>query len=1465
MAAKNKPKKENKTMEKKTKVQTTQKQQLDVMVKMIWAVCAYSVFLAAAVLMSPQGIMKKQIEQKAEESRISIRSTETDQGTVVYANTDLSEAIPVEEIDAFTPRAELNDGYIIQFNDHPEAVRKLELEREGKAAEEVNNALNQYRADLISKQEDFKSEAATILNKDIAPLEKHSYTNLYNGIALNITKTEADKLKSLANVKEVYPNHIVTANLMDSTPLINVDDVWDLGYTGEGVKIAVVDTGVDYTHPDLGGCTTEEFLAGDCEKVVGGYDVIHGDDDPIDDHGHGTHVAGTAAGEDNSGLGVSGVAPDATIYAYKVLSSAGKGSLAGVMSGVERAATDGVDVISMSLGARCGGHYSIYCGPDDPLSTTIDNIVNSGIIASISAGNSGPASASVGSPGAARKAITVGASYKKDYEAFIFECTPGEDVCRKTCSSEGQVLCDYWGDAEPPEVTTPNQVTSFSSRGPVIGDGFGLIKPDIIGPGAVICAARYDNLFPFGERAYYHPCGDSDGEHVQLAGTSMSAPHISGVSALLLEAHPEWNPDEVKMAIRNTATDLYDLFSYDRNTQGYGEVDALLAVESDTPPIAYLHTSGDVHGLEIPILGIASAENLVDYSLHYAEGYTDDTSSPVWNLICSGTENVIDNNEVCSWNVSDVLDGEFTFKLQVNSPSTESIDYALIKLANTEIFSPSDLGDADVLMNPGGLIPTWQELPIIGTSIAPNYSHFTVEWSEYNQDDWSTEGITLSEESDNGQNPVLDDELATFNVANHISEADFYNIKLTTHRTTGEQVSHIIEVRIDPALHEGWPKSIHDIESPGNDLFLLPSVGRQPTLADMDDNGTKELVFASGDTIAVLDHTGELLPGWPVVYETDCEDDLFTNAPIVSDLDNNGLSEIVAFSKCSKSIYVLENDGTERFNKEFVAFKVNTPVAVADLNNDQQQEIIVLAYQPYVAKLYVIDSTTGGNLDGWPRSASEDNHGEGAPFIAHIDENRNKDIIMYGEDRLVAYNYESDNIEGFPLVFGSAAFLNNPEAFFIADIDNDQSNEIVLWHETVDEGRVIAAYNTDGTQVNGFPQGSGILFGTTGLSAGDIDMDNKLEIISTEYIENCDQGYCNCINVRYGDNGETIPNFPVCETGFSDGQFMHGFEHIPTVANFDEDMYKEIIAPMDHASPHHGLVRNTAVDHDGSIAAGFPKYIDFLPTKLIPVDDIDNDGDNELIIISVFGSVYIWDMPGSAEYNDWTTFKHDSQFSGYYHNSEQYVSPARDYQLNNSSFEIDTGRDYFADDLWGADVTPANDFPDGWGFNNDCVSPACDIALDYFNLDHGQKSIKIEIDNRSSSWVYQDIPVTHRRTYRVEGYVKTECESDNCSGTLRTECRKADHSPLYGCGLEADPGVITGDTDWTLYNFEMEADHPDAEYLRVLCHNSAAQNEATGTIWCDNLRVRQLSGPKPPSDPIPQDADEDFPDDLPID
>ncbi len=414
----------------------------------------------------------------------------------------------------------------------------------------------------------------------------------------------------------------VSPSLYRSTKMIRAPEVWELGYTGEGVKVAILDTGIDGTHPDLQG------------KVVNEKDFTYYDGflDPSDGHGHGTHVASTVAGSgaasfidvdtssanteglsnlplsnseyrvgifnlldmasihvllvdrdevvgydyvyldqdgdfstsDDQASGVEGanlqvckdevcqdiflityeiddsgnfvklawdwdydqspdiyrgVAPGASLLNAKVLDNRGGGYLSDILAGLDWAASQGADVVSLSLGAG----FDICDGSDD-MSRAVDALMSLGVTVVAAAGNSGGAGGeTIGSPACARDVITVGAT---DYEG--------------------------------------NGVAGFSSRGPTSD---GRIKPDVVAPGEGIIAARARDT-DMGQ-----PVSDY---YTMASGTSMATPHVSGVVALLKQANNDLSPLEIKRILSNSAEDLgYTIFD-----QGAGQVDAAKAIST---------------------------------------------------------------------------------------------------------------------------------------------------------------------------------------------------------------------------------------------------------------------------------------------------------------------------------------------------------------------------------------------------------------------------------------------------------------------------------------------------------------------------------------------------------------------------------------------------------------------------------------------------------------------------------------------------------------------------------------------------------------------------------------------------------------------------------------------------------------------------------------------------------------------
>ncbi|MFI6851999.1 S8 family peptidase [Streptomyces sp. NPDC050416] len=317
------------------------------------------------------------------------------------------------------------------------------------------------------------SHSLKTVNADAVQTPQEDAPELWDAV------TNGDKTAS--GIAHVWLDGVRKASLDKSVPQIGAPKAWAAGYDGKGVKIAVLDTGVDATHPDLKG------------QVIDAKNFTTAPD-TSDKVGHGTHVASIAAGTGaKSGGKYKGVAPGAKIINGKVLDDGGFGSDSEVLAGIEWAAAEGADVVNMSLG---GGDTPAI----DPLEAAVNKLSEEkGILFAIAAGNEGDfGEQTIGSPGSAAAALTVGAVDDKD------------------------VLAD------------------FSSRGPGMD---GALKPDVTAPGVDITAASAPGNQIAAE------VGEKPAGYMTISGTSMATPHVAGAAAILKQQHPEWKYPELKGAL----------------------------------------------------------------------------------------------------------------------------------------------------------------------------------------------------------------------------------------------------------------------------------------------------------------------------------------------------------------------------------------------------------------------------------------------------------------------------------------------------------------------------------------------------------------------------------------------------------------------------------------------------------------------------------------------------------------------------------------------------------------------------------------------------------------------------------------------------------------------------------------------------------------------------------------------------
>jgi minor extracellular serine protease Vpr len=410
-------------------------------------------------------------------------------------------------------------------------------------------------------------------------------------------------------------------NLPKSLQLVGIQSPRQHGLNGQGIKIGIIDTGIDFHHPDLLGY-------GPAGRVVGGHDYVNSDQEPLDVNGHGTEVAGII-GANGSFVGF---APKSQLFSYKVSASGEAVSSEYIIQAISSAIKDKMNVINISLGVN---------KTNDELEDAVDKAVKSGIVVVTAAGNNGPDNKTIGSPGRDFNVITVGASYnnatssiastlKINNEPYNVMPMLGDSVLRNTIQgklvyggygrtsdlkdldikdaillekrgsdikgekvffsekeknaadrgAKGLIIFNNQSGIFYGEIIGPNVTKDYSPRIPVIsmsGDDGQRLKTTITSNTMARLDIFYhpDFVAPFSSRGQVSPfyvkpdlvapgvyvnTTTNGGKYNLTSGTSMSAPHVTGAVALLLQEHPQLNPTDIASLITTTTDPVTDAY-----------------------------------------------------------------------------------------------------------------------------------------------------------------------------------------------------------------------------------------------------------------------------------------------------------------------------------------------------------------------------------------------------------------------------------------------------------------------------------------------------------------------------------------------------------------------------------------------------------------------------------------------------------------------------------------------------------------------------------------------------------------------------------------------------------------------------------------------------------------------------------------------------------------------------------------
>jgi serine protease len=472
------------------------------------------------------------------------------------------------------------------------------------------------------------------------------------------------------DIAYAHPNYIMEATSIPNDPYYSTSGSWGQSYEdlwglykinaaqgwdktkGAGVIVAVIDSGVDYTHEDIAANIWQNQgeigvdAQGRDKKSNGvdddnnsyiddwhGYDFVTidetpEDNDPMDGAGHGTHVAGTIAAIGNNGLGIVGVAPEAKIMALKGLSDQGYGSTENLVKAIYYAADNGAKVINASWGRLT----------DEPINAYVDAISYAhdvkGAVVVAAAGNS---SADVNnfSPAHIRDTIAVSASTNNDDIAEFSNVGLGIDV-----AAPGGGDIDPTGTISNPARSVLSLLCSQPSS-------------DLTKSGALVVGSKY----------------------LRQAGTSMAAPHVSGLAALVKSLHPEFSAEQIRQAIRVGSDDIGPS-GFDKYF-GYGRINVAKTLDQIAPlavEFSYPNPVLKLHGVnQVDIRGTVSGPALSSWELRYGEG----TSPTQWTVLYSSTSPVTEGL-LMNWDLNTVSDGTYTLLLTARNTDGQTFEDRLL-------------------------------------------------------------------------------------------------------------------------------------------------------------------------------------------------------------------------------------------------------------------------------------------------------------------------------------------------------------------------------------------------------------------------------------------------------------------------------------------------------------------------------------------------------------------------------------------------------------------------------------------------------------------------------------------------------------------------------------------------------------------------------------------------------------------
>lgn len=779
---------------------------------------------------------------------------------------------------------------------------------------------------------------------------------------------------------------------------LELEDVWD-NYKGNSIIVAVVDTGVNYNHEDL-----------PTARVIKGHDYVNNDLDPMDDNGHGTHVAGIIAAEGGNGVGIIGVAPQAQIMAIKALDNRGDGYLLDVVNGIKYATDYEANIVNCSF---------TFSGRSSVLKDAVDYAADNGVITIIGAGNENK-DVSLFCPANLRKAISVGATTYKDEKA--------------TFSNWGYSL----------DVVAPGgnkkKIEDFTW------------PPSLKGYNDYILSLDY---------------GKRNGYAIK-SGTSMATPHVSGLVALLLSKDSTLTTEKVRSILRFSADDLGKAGRDD--SFGYGRINAKRAFEVADMDIAVRITSPEIssyttYSSQLEIRGFASGDNVLSYSLSIKNVVTD-----VSEYITPSTNPTIDDETVLGvWQPDKGAhpEGEYELVLAVTITDGTTIEDAVrIILFNFKPGWPPKITDS------GFGIVTYADIngdganEIIARSNDKIFA-WKIDGQEFINGDKDPNTIGIFAVADDGDYPP-----AIGNIDSDHNDLEIiigtkkgvYAFKASGELVTGwpvETGKSFDDINISTVV-------IADLNNDGMcEIIATTEVKNAPTEIYVWNGGGKELARFSEDarwvaSIAVgnidgdkgnileivannsMDiscyRLGEVNPVW----RTTTGNIMTTGGVVLGDVNNDGELEVVATSKVGDydGIFILNSEGTIIAQWDSHTRVDDNMLALGDLDKDGNLEVVAKDSSSQII-LYLCVWDHKGNLL-WQKNTNINGN---PSVIADVNSDAFPDIITSlncnsrtTDFRIMAFDCDGNNLSGWPKKLLTPCYSGNywePIHTTLGDIDKD--------------------------------------------------------------------------------------------------------------------------------------------------------------------------------------------------------------------------------------------------------------------------------------------------------------------------------------------------------------------------------------------------------------------------------------------